>query len=97
MPVVQAGMGGGLAGHQLAAAVSAAGGLSTIGILAPDDLRREIAAVRQLSERPLAVNLLLPFARRGHFETASEADAVVTHWGVRSGGPPRSGSPVRLR
>jgi nitronate monooxygenase len=82
MPVVQAGMGGGLAGHQLAAAVSAAGGLGTIGILAPDDLHREIAAARRLSDRPLAVNLLLPFARRGHFETASEADVVVTFWGV---------------
>jgi NAD(P)H-dependent flavin oxidoreductase YrpB (nitropropane dioxygenase family) len=82
MPVVQAGMGGGLAGHQLAAAVSAAGGLGTIGILAPDELHREILAARHLSDRPLAVNLLLPFARRGHFETASEADVVVTFWGV---------------
>lgn len=81
LPVVQAGMGGGLAGHQLAAAVSAAGGLGTIGFLAPDDLRSEIAAARRLSDRPLAVNLLLPFARRGHFEAASEADVVVTFWG----------------
>jgi nitronate monooxygenase len=81
LPVVQAGMGGGLARHQLAAAVSAAGGLGTIGFLAPDDLRSEIAAARRLSDRPLAVNLLLPFARRGHFEAASEADVVVTFWG----------------
>ena len=56
-------------------------GLGTIGILAPDDLRREIVAARRLSDRPLAVNLLLPFARRGHFEAASEADVVVTFWG----------------
>lgn len=82
LPVVQAGMGGGLARHQLAAAVSAAGGLGTIGILAPADLRREVAAARLLSDRPLAVNLLLPFARRGHFEAASEADVVVTFWGA---------------
>ncbi len=81
LPVVQAGMGGGLAGCQLAAAVSAAGGLGTIGFLAPDDLRSEIAAARRLTDRPLAVNLLLPFARRGHFEAASEADVVVTFWG----------------
>ncbi len=74
-------MGGGLARHQLATAVSAAGGLGTIGILAPDDLHNEIAAARRLSDRPLAVNLLLPFARRVHFETASEADIVVTFWG----------------
>ena len=81
LPVVQAGMGGGLAGHELAAAVSTAGGLGTIGILAPDDLRGEITAARRLSDRPLAVNLLLPFARRAHFEAASEADVVVTFWG----------------
>lgn len=81
LPVVQAGMGGGLAGHQLAATVSAAGGLGTIGFLAPEALPREIAATRVLTERPLAVNLLLPFARRAHFEVASEADVVVTFWG----------------
>jgi nitronate monooxygenase len=80
-PVVQAGMGGGVAGHKLAAVVSAAGGLGTIGILAPDDLRKEIAAARRLTDGPLAVNLLLPFARRAHFEAASEADVVVTFWG----------------
>ncbi len=74
-------MGGGLAGHELAAAVSAAGGLGTLGILAPGDLRNEIAAARALSDKPLAVNLLLPFARRAHFEAASEADVVVTFWG----------------
>jgi nitronate monooxygenase len=72
---------GGLARHQLAAAVSRAGGLGTIGILAPAELRREIAAARQLSDGPVAVNLLLPFARRSHFEAASEADVVVTFWG----------------
>ena len=74
-------MGGGLAGHELAAAVSAAGGLGTIGFLGPDDLRKEVAAARRLTAAPLAANLLLPFARRAHFEAASEADAVVTFWG----------------
>lgn len=74
-------MGNGLAGHELAAAVSAAGGLGTIGILPPGYLRSEIAAGRRLTDGPLAVNLLLPFARRAHFEAASEADVVVTFWG----------------
>ena len=80
-PVVQAGMGGGLAGHELAAAVSDAGGLGTIGILGPNELREEIAAARRLTDRPLAVNLLLVLARRPHFEAAAEADALVTFWG----------------
>src|SRR5205814_5563599 len=82
LPIVQAGMGGGLARHELAAAVSTAGGLGTIGILAPGDLGIEIASSRRVSDGPLAVNLLLPFARRAHFETASEADVVVTFWGT---------------
>jgi len=81
LPIVQAGMGGGLAGHELAAAVSEAGGLGTIGILPPDDLRAELAAARRLTARPIAVNLLLPFARSAHFEAASEADVLVTFWG----------------
>ena len=81
LPIVQAGMGGGLATHELAAAVSEAGGLGTIGILPPEDLRAELAAARRLTARPIAVNLLLPFARRGHFDVASEADVLVTFWG----------------
>lgn len=81
LPVVQAGMGGGLAGHELAAAVSEAGGLGTIGMLAPGELSREMEAARRLSDGPLAVNLLLPFAHRRHFEAAEAADVVVTFWG----------------
>jgi nitronate monooxygenase len=83
LPVVQAGMGGGLSRHELAVAVSAAGGLGTIGILDPAPLREEIAQARKrLKDRPIAVNLLLPFARRGHFDIASDADVVVTFWGT---------------
>ena len=80
-PVVQAGMAGGIAGYELAAAVSSAGGLGTIGTLPPDAMRDEIAAARRLTDRPLAVNLLLPLARRAHFAVARDADVVVTFWG----------------
>jgi NAD(P)H-dependent flavin oxidoreductase YrpB (nitropropane dioxygenase family) len=82
LPVVQAGMGGGLAGAELAAAVSEAGGLGTIGIMGPDQLRAELAAARRLTRRPIAVNLLLPLARRAHFEAAAGADVLVTFWGT---------------
>jgi nitronate monooxygenase len=81
-PVVQAGMGGGLSRHELAAAVSEAGGLGTIAVNGADSIRRELARARQLTERPLAVNLLLPFARRDWFAAAAEADVVVTFWGT---------------
>jgi nitronate monooxygenase len=82
LPVVQAGMGGGLAGAPLAAAVSEAGGLGTIGILGRDALRDELAAARRLTDRPIAVNLLLPLARPALFEVAERADVLVTFWGT---------------
>jgi NAD(P)H-dependent flavin oxidoreductase YrpB (nitropropane dioxygenase family) len=74
-------MGGGLSRHELAAAVSEAGGLGTIAVNGAAAIERELAEARKLSGRPVAVNLLLPFARRGWFEAAAAADVVVTFWG----------------
>ncbi len=80
VPIVQAGMGF-IAGHELAAAVSEAGGLGTIaGARAP--IAAEIAAARQLTGGPIAVNLLLPFVRPGDVQAAAAADVVVTFWGT---------------
>ena len=81
LPVVQAGMGGGLSRAELAAAVSEAGGLGTIAVNGAGAIRRELAAARALTGRPLAVNLLLPFARREWLAAAAGADVVVTFWG----------------
>jgi NAD(P)H-dependent flavin oxidoreductase YrpB (nitropropane dioxygenase family) len=80
-PVFQAGMGGGISGGRLAGAVSVAGGLGTIGLSDPGGMRRELAAARAATDRPVAANLLLPFARRGHWEAVEAADVVVTFWG----------------
>lgn len=80
-PVVQAGMGGGISRHELAAAVSEAGGLGTIAVGGAAAIARELRAARALTGKPLAVNLLLPFARRDWFEAAAQADVVVTFWG----------------
>jgi nitronate monooxygenase len=78
-PIVQAGIGS-VARHELAAAVSEAGGLGTIGgVRAP--IADELAAARKLTSKPIAVNLLLPWIRRGDAEEAGKADAVVTFWG----------------
>ena len=81
VPVVQAGMGGGLSRHELAGAVSEAGGLGTIAVNGAASISRELEAARSLTGRPVAVNLLLPFARRDWFAAAAEADVVVTFWG----------------
>jgi nitronate monooxygenase len=80
-PVVQAGMGGGLSRHELAATVSEAGGLGTIAVNGAAAIERELREARKLTGRPVAVNLLLPFARREWFKAAAMADAVVTFWG----------------
>ena len=82
-PVVQAGMGGGLSRHELAAAVSEAGGLGTIAVNGAAAIRRELAAARALTARPLAVNLLLPFARRDWFEAAAAACPSAARSGRR--------------
>jgi nitronate monooxygenase len=80
-PIVGAGLGGGLSRAGLTVAIAEAGGLGQLGIMPPPMLGAELAAHRERSPRPVAVNLLLPFARRGHWEVAGEADAVVTFWG----------------
>lgn len=84
-PVVQAGMGGGIAGAALAGAVSAAGGLGTVGILPPKAFAPALAAARERAGagRPIAANLLLPFTRRAHVDAclASPVDVVVLHAG----------------
>jgi NAD(P)H-dependent flavin oxidoreductase YrpB (nitropropane dioxygenase family) len=80
-PVIQAGLGGGLSRHELAAAVAEAGGLGTIAVSGAAAIERELKAARELTGGPLAVNVLLPFARRDWFEAAARADVVVTFWG----------------
>jgi nitronate monooxygenase len=59
-PIVQSGMGR-VAGPELAAAVSRAGGLGILaGLnLAPDDLRAQIRHIRALTDQPFGVNLWL--------------------------------------
>lgn len=79
-PIVQAGMGF-VAGHELAAAVSEAGGLGTIAG-ARAGIAAELANARLLTGRPIAVNLLLPFVQPGDVEAAAAADVVVTFWGA---------------
>jgi nitronate monooxygenase len=74
-------MGGGISRHELAVAVSEAGGLGTIAVLGPDAIEQELAAARRQTDRPIAINLLLPFAERSWFEAAEAADVVTTFWG----------------
>ena len=71
---------GAAARHELAAAVSEAGGLGTIGG-ARGRIAQELAAARKLTGRPIAVNLILHLLRPGDIQAAADADVIVTFWG----------------
>lgn len=84
VPVVQAGMGGGVSGAELAAAVSTAGALGTVAIMAPPAFAAALRrAHRAAPGRPIAANLLVPFVRRAHIDACIEGEAalVVFHGG----------------
>ncbi|MCV7195671.1 NAD(P)H-dependent flavin oxidoreductase [Mycobacterium angelicum] len=88
VPVGQAGMGGGLAGAPLAAAVANAGGLGTLGLVTPRQLRAAIDQMRaDAPGRAVAVNLLLPFTTRRHVAVCVQArvDVVVLAFGEPRG------------
>jgi NAD(P)H-dependent flavin oxidoreductase YrpB (nitropropane dioxygenase family) len=77
-PIVQSGMGA-IAGAELVAEVSRAGGL---GILAglnvpPDRLREMIRRVRELTDRPFGVNLWLHRALRPPIDPVAVDDATL--------------------
>jgi len=59
-PIIQSGMGR-VAGADLVAEVSRAGGLGVLAALnlTPDDVRLQIRRIRQLTDRPFGVNLWL--------------------------------------
>lgn len=65
-PIFSAGMGGIVspAGPELAAAVSEAGGLGVIGgaFVPPEEMRRWILQVREMTDKPFGVDTLIPFS-----------------------------------
>jgi nitronate monooxygenase len=104
VPVLQSGMGG-VAGPELVAAVSQAGGL---GILAglelpPERIRESIRAVRRLTDRPFGVNLWLHGEMRPPLDMAAVPDrqvaavqAVLNGFRERLGLPPSHARPASL-
>ena len=80
-PIIQGGMAW-VAEHQLAAAVSNAGGLGLIGAAsAPEDvIRAEIRAAKELTDKPFGVNVMLmsPYAEEVARVIVEEGVKVVT-------------------
>jgi nitronate monooxygenase len=77
-PIVQSGMGG-VAGPELAAEVSNAGGLGVLAgtLIPPGALREAIRQVRSLTDRPFGVNLLLLPELRAPVSTELLDDGAV--------------------
>lgn len=61
-PLIQAPMAGGATTPELVAAVADSGGLGALaaGYLPPEQIQRDIQAIRQRTDRPFAVNLFIP-------------------------------------
>jgi NAD(P)H-dependent flavin oxidoreductase YrpB (nitropropane dioxygenase family) len=85
VPIFSAGMGGGIAGPELVAAVSNAGGLGVLGMLGvPAPLIREqIRQTRALTTRPFGVNLVVPLLQGGEVNVVLQENVpvLVLFWG----------------
>ncbi|MGH3635083.1 NAD(P)H-dependent flavin oxidoreductase [Mycobacterium sp.] len=84
-PVMQAGMGGGVAGGELAGSVSAAGALGTVGMTDPRTFTAELHRAATLAgKQPIAANLLVPFIRKAHVDACAACGIplVVLHGGI---------------
>src|SRR5437867_10782679 len=77
-PIIQAGMGP-FTSAELVAAVSNAGGLGSLGTLnrPASDLRSQLAQIRERSDRPFAVNHVVPSLDEESFAMTLEARPKV--------------------
>lgn len=91
VPILLAGMGG-LAGVELAAAVSNAGGLGVLGsgVTEPEVVRRRSARLRELTDRPFGFNFIidgvdtaedLEYVTQAVRAAAEHANVLVFFWG----------------
>jgi NAD(P)H-dependent flavin oxidoreductase YrpB (nitropropane dioxygenase family) len=78
-------MGGGMAGPELVAAVSNAGGCGVLGMggLPAPYIRQQIQQLRALTNKPFGVNIILPMLQEGQIETCldEKVPILVLFWG----------------
>ncbi|MBM3944728.1 MAG: nitronate monooxygenase [SAR202 cluster bacterium] len=86
-PIIQAGMGP-FTSADLAAAVSNAGGLGSIGAggRTTDDLKRELARIRELTDRPFAINHTVRFLDKDSFAATLEAKPALVSFAIDNPG-----------
>ncbi|PRZ44317.1 nitronate monooxygenase/enoyl-[acyl-carrier protein] reductase II [Antricoccus suffuscus] len=85
VPIWNAGMGGGLAGVELACAVSGAGGLGVLGMggLPTAATREFIQQLKARTDAPYGVNLIMPLLDEGQVECCidEEVPVLILFWG----------------
>ena len=84
-PIFSVGMGGGMAGPELVAAVSNAGGCGVLGMggLPAPYIRQQIQQLRTLTNKPFGVNIILPMLQEGQIETCldEKIPILILFWG----------------
>src|SRR5262245_50935121 len=84
-PIFSVGMGGGMAGPELVAAVSNAGGCGVLGMggLPAPYIRQQIQTLRTLTNKSFGVNIILPLLQEGQIETCLEEKIpiLILFWG----------------
>lgn len=84
-PIFSVGMGGGMAGPELVAAVSNAGGCGVLGMggLPAWYIRQQIQQLRTLTDKPFGVNIILPILQEGQIEACldEKVPILVLFWG----------------
>lgn len=79
LPIIQAPMAGGATTPELVAAVSNAGGLGSFaaGYLKPDEITTAIKRIRQLTDKPFAVNLFIPEKHQATAQQILDASKTI--------------------
>ena len=84
-PILSVGMGGGMAGPELVAAVSNAGACGVLGMggLPAPYIQQQIQQLRTLTDKPFGVNIILPLLQEGQIETCLDerVPLLVLFWG----------------
>jgi NAD(P)H-dependent flavin oxidoreductase YrpB (nitropropane dioxygenase family) len=84
-PIFSVGFGGGMAGPELVAAVSNAGGCGVLGMggVPAPLISQQVKRVRALTDKPFGVNIILPLLQEGQIEVCLEEKIpiLILFWG----------------
>jgi NAD(P)H-dependent flavin oxidoreductase YrpB (nitropropane dioxygenase family) len=84
-PIFSVGFGGGMAGPELAAAVSNAGGCGVLGMggVPAPYIAQQVKRLRALTDKPFGVNIILPLLQEGQIEICldEKIPILILFWG----------------